>query len=142
RASTVGNSCCSPSLVKELRTGWGRNWSRRHQDPFGQNTLSSFGFSGVADNPLYNGGISRMAINSAGGTQSNTTGSIGGVDNWGSPDFLPKFQFTNEFQWLDTLSLEFGRHQVRVGIDARVPMRNVFLDVPALRGQFTFDGNR
>jgi len=136
------NRILSPRMVNEFRIGWGRNWSQGVQDPFGQNTLSSFGITGVGDNPLFNGGISRIAINSAGGTQSNTTGSIGGVDNWGSPDFLPKFQFTNEFQWQDTLNLELGKHQLRVGIDARVPMRNIFLDVPALRGQMTFDGNR
>jgi outer membrane receptor protein involved in Fe transport len=35
-----------------------------------------------------------------------------------------------------------NKHQVRFGIDARMPMRNIFLDVPAMRGRFSFDGQR
>jgi len=136
------NHVFSTRLVNEFHIGWGRNWSRGVQAPFGLNTLADFGFKGVADNPLYSGGIPRIAISSAGGTQSNSTLSIGGVDNWGSPDFLPKFQYTNEYQWLETLNFTVGKHQLKFGVDARVPMRNIFLDVPAMRGQLSFDGNR
>ena len=31
---------------------------------------------------------------------------------------------------------------MKFGVDVRAPMRNIFLDVPGLRGTYTFDGNR
>ena len=141
-ASIGWNHIFTPRLVNEFRIGWGRNWSRGVQDPFGLNTLADFGFQGVPDNSLYSGGIPRIAVSGRGGAQSNTTLSIGGVDNWGSPDFLPKFQHTNEYQWIDTFNISLSKHQIKVGVDARMPMRNIFLDVPALRGQMSFDGAR
>lgn len=135
------NHIFSSRIVNELRIGWGRDWSQGVQDPFGLNKESDF-ILGVPDNDLFNGGIPRIALSTRGGTQSNTTSNLSGVDNWGSPDFLPKFQYTNQFQWTDTVNLVFGRHQVRMGVDARFPMRNIFLDVPAMRGRLSFDGQR
>jgi hypothetical protein len=141
-STSIGwNAVITPHIVNEFRIGWGRDWSQGVQDPFGLNKESDY-ISGVADNPLYNGGIPRIAISTRGGTQSNTTQNLGGVDNWGSPDFLPKFQYTNQYQWIDTLHWTLGRHDVRFGVDARFPMRNIFLDVPAMRGRFSFDGQR
>ena len=135
------NHIFSSTIVNEARIGWGRDWSRGVQDAFGLNKESDY-IQGVADNALYNGGIPRIAISTRGGTQSNTTSNLSGVDNWGSPDFLPKFQYTNQFQWTDTLNWTKGGHQIRVGIDARMPMRNIYLDVPAMRGRLSFDGQR
>src|SRR5438067_6220637 len=140
-ASIGWNHLFGPKLVNEFRIGWGRDWSHGVQDPFGLNKESDF-IQGVADNPLYNGGIPRIAISARGGTQSNTTSTLSGVDNWGSPDFLPKQQFTNQFQWMDTIDLTRDKHQLRFGVDARLPMRNIFLDVPAMRGRMSFDGAR
>ena len=135
------NHVFTSRLVNELRIGWGRDWSQGVQDPFGLNKESDY-IAGVADNALYNGGIPRIAISTRGGAQSNTTSNLSGVDNWGSPDFLPKFQYTNQFQWTDTMNWTAGRHQIRFGIDARMPMRNIYLDVPAMRGRLSFDGQR
>src|SRR5437899_6280940 len=135
------NHIFSSTIVNEARIGWGRDWSRGVQDAFGLNKESDY-IQGVADNALYNGGIPRIAISTRGGTQSNTTSNLSGVDNWGSPDFLPKFQYTNEYQWVDTFNISLSKHQIKVGVDARMPMRNIFLDVPALRGQMSFDGAR
>jgi outer membrane receptor protein involved in Fe transport len=140
-ASIGWNHIFNPRVVNEFRIGWGRDYSKGVQDPFGLNKESDF-IGGVADNDLYNGGIPRIALSNRGGTQANTTSNLGGVDNWGSPDFLPKSQFTNQYQWIDTLNWTLGRHQVRFGLDARMPMRNIFLDVPALRGRLSFDGQR
>jgi hypothetical protein len=134
------NTTLSPRLLNEFRLGWGRNDSVGHQDPFGQNTLASFGFLGVPDNPLYSGGIPGLNVSGKGGTPTYGAGS--GVDRFGSPNFLPKFQKTNQFQWTDTISYVLSKHQLRGGIDLRLPLRNIFLDVPALRGEYSFDGNR
>ncbi len=133
-------STITDRMVNEFRMGWGRNYSVAVQDPFGLNTLAELGFKGVADNPLYSGGIPGLAISGGGGVPNPADG--GGLDRLGSPDFLPKSQITNQFQWVDTVSYTRGAHTLRFGADFRGPMRNIFLDVPSLRGTYNFDGNR
>jgi hypothetical protein len=141
QSAAVGwNRNISARLINEFRIGWGRNNSNAVQDPFGLNTLAEFGFKGVQDSPIYSGGIPGLSISARGGTL--TPGGQSGFDRIGSPDFLPKFQVTNQFQWTDTLSFSYNAHQMKFGIDIRGPMRNIYLDVPGLRGSFNFDGNR
>ncbi len=130
----------SSRLINEFRLGWGRNNSLAVQDPFGLNTLADFGFKGVPDSPLYSGGLPGLSISARGGTQ--LPGGQSGFDRLGSPDFLPKSQRTNQFQWTDNISLTYGAHQLKFGGDVRGPMRNIYLDVPSLRGTLNFDGNR
>jgi hypothetical protein len=127
-------------MVNEFRLGWGRNNSVATQDPFGLNTLAELGFKGVQDSPLYSGGIPGITISARGGTTQ--PGGQSGFDRLGSPDFLPKSQRTNQFQWTDTVSLSSGVHSMKFGADIRGPMRNIYLDVPGLRGSYSFDGNR
>jgi hypothetical protein len=130
----------SSRLINEFRLGWGRNNSLAVQDPFGLNTLADFGIKGVPDSPLYSGGLPGLSISARGGT--TLPGGQSGFDRLGSPDFLPKSQRTNQFQWTDTVSLSYGAHQLKFGGDVRGPMRNIYLDVPSLRGTLNFDGNR
>lgn len=130
----------SSRLVNEFRLGWGRNNSLAVQDPFGLNTLAELGVLGVPDSPLYSGGLPGLSISARGGTQ--LPGGQSGFDRLGSPDFLPKSQRTNQFQWTDNVSLTSGPHQLKFGADVRGPMRNIYLDVPSLRGTLNFDGNR
>jgi len=127
-------------MINEFRLGWGRNNSVATQDPFGLNTLAELGFKGVPDSDLYSGGIPGITVSARGGT--TLPGGQSGFDRLGSPDFLPKSQRTNQFQWTDTVSLSYGVHSMKFGGDFRGPMRNIYLDAPALRGSFTFDGNR
>ncbi len=128
------NSVINSKLVNEFRLGWGRNVSLGVQDPYGQNTLSEFGFKGIPDNPLYNGGI--VGISISGGSIPSPASPA----RLGSPNFLPKWQYTNQYQWYDAMSLTLGGHQLRFGTDLRAPMRNLFLDAPALRGEINFNG--
>ena len=130
----------SSRLINEFRLGWGRNNSLAVQDPFGLNTLAELGVLGVPDSPLYSGGLPGLSISARGGT--TLPGGQSGFDRLGSPDFLPKSQRTNQFQWTDTVSLTQGAHQLKFGGDVRGPMRNIYLDVPSLRGTLNFDGNR
>jgi hypothetical protein len=130
----------SPTMINEFRLGWGRNNSVATQDPFGLNTLAELGFKGVQDSAIYSGGIPGIIISARGGTQQ--PGGQSGFDRLGSPDFLPKSQRTNQFQWTDALTLTHGVHSIKMGVDLRGPMRNIYLDVPGLRGSFNFDGNR
>ena len=79
-----------------------------------------------------------MSINGGGGVPQPAAG--GGGGRLGSPDFLPKFQRTNQFEEADTLSITRGTHQVKIGADFHFPMRNIYMDIPGLRGTWSFDG--
>ena len=52
----------------------------------------------------------------------------------GSPDFLPKQQVPQQYQWVDTLSKTVSRHSLKVGVELRAPMRNIYHDEPGTRG--------
>jgi hypothetical protein len=58
----------------------------------------------------------------------------------GSPDFLPKQQVPQQFQYNDTLSLVHGRQIFKMGASLYLPMRNFFQDEPGMRGDMTFTG--
>ncbi len=115
----------NPRLVNELRIGFGRDNSFAEQDPFGLNKVSDY-VPGVPDNPAVAGGLPRMTFN--------------GFNTFiGSPDFLPKFQITQQYQWTDTVSVTRGKHQLKFGGDLRAPLRNNFMDIPQTRGFLGFD---
>ena len=110
--------------VNELRLGYGRNNSFAAQEPFGQNRVADY-IPGVPSNPAFDGGLSRITF-----TDFNTF--------IGSPDFLPKFQVAQQYQWTNTVSHTRGRHQLKFGADLRAPLRNNYLDIPGARGQLNF----
>src|SRR5262249_13703442 len=64
-----------------------------------------------------------------------------GLGRLGSPDFLPKFQHTDQFEYIDTVSWLLGNHSIKFGGDVIAPMKNQYQDVPAMRGAMTFSGN-
>jgi len=115
------------SLVNEVRLSWSGAQSNSQQDPFGQLPPAAAQVKGVNVDPTTAGGVARIQID---GYFANT--------NIGSPDFLPKFQHTNQFEYLDTLSWVKGSHQFKFGADIMTPMKNEFLDVPATRGMMRF----
>ncbi len=115
----------SARLVNELRIGFARDNSQAEQDPFGKNITADY-VPGVPVNPAYDGGVPMI-------TFSNLNTFIG------SPNFLPKHQVTQQYQFTDTLSFTTGRHQFKFGVDVRAPLRNLFQDIPATRGALNFD---
>ncbi len=116
----------SPSLTNDFRFGFVRNYSYDQQQPYGLNTNSEY-IPGVPDNPATQGGI---------GYTSYT-----GLTGIGSPAYLPKQQVPQQFQYTDTLSMNRGRHFVRMGVDVRAPMRNLFRDQSNSNGGLTFNGS-
>jgi hypothetical protein len=115
----------SPSIVNEFRGGFLRNNSFARQDPFGLNKAADY-VPGVPDNPGVAGGVTRTTFTS--------------FDSFvGSPDFLPKFQVAQQYQFTDSISYTRGKNQFKFGADLRMPLRNNFQDVPATRGQINFD---
>ncbi len=114
------------SLVNEFRVSWARAISDGVQDPFGVDGMEQIGFKGVPDDPRIRGGI--VGID------------IPGHLRLGSPNFMPKFQHTEHFQWLDTVTWLRGNHQWKAGFDVMAPMKNEYLDIPSTRGNLQFSG--
>ena len=138
-AAAIGwTSTFGSRVVNEFRLGWGRNVSRGQQAPFGEIPPAAALIPNAPQDPLFSGGFGPIRIGSAGGVPNPANG--GGLDHLGSPQFLPKSQLTNQFQWADTVKVISGSHQMSFGADVRMPMRNIFLDIPALRGDIRFSG--
>ncbi len=126
--STVGGwtKVLGTTMVNEARVSWTRGVSDGQQDPFGNVGLEC---PGVPNNPIVAGGIIGIDI-----------GSGSTALRLGSPNFMPKYQHTDQVQYLDTLSWLAGRHQLKFGTDIMVPMNNEFVDIPSTRGNLGFSG--
>lgn len=114
-------------MVNEARFSYARGVNDGQQDPFGIDGNAQIGFRGVPNNPTVVGGIVGMDVS--------------GHIRLGSPNFMPKFQHTDQFQYLDTLTWLRGNHQWKFGADIMLPMRNEYFDVAPTRGNLTFNGS-
>lgn len=114
------------SLVNEARISYARGTNDGTQDPFGTDGNAQIGFRGVPADERVVGGVVGM--------------DVAGHIRIGSPNFMPKFQHTDQLQILNTLTWLRGRHQVKFGADVMSPMRNEFFDVAPTRGNLTFNG--
>jgi hypothetical protein len=112
-----------PSLVNDFRVGYEHDNSYAQQEPFGEPGGNLV--PGVPNNPAFAGGLTMI-------TFSNLNTFIG------SPNFLPKFQKTQQWQFADSLSWTRGRHQFKFGGDLHAPQTDNFQDVPGLRGALNF----
>ncbi|HJZ82986.1 MAG TPA: TonB-dependent receptor [Pyrinomonadaceae bacterium] len=125
---TIGwNRMITPTIVNEFRFGYSRSKADTVQDPFGQGSSSDF-VPGVPNNPEVQGGLPAVLIS-------------GFSPRLGSPDFLPKFQHSQQFQYTDTLTWTRGVHAFRFGADLMLPLHLDYLDVPNTRGRLTYDGS-
>jgi hypothetical protein len=120
----------SSSMVNEFRLSWSRSTSDAVHQAFGLQPPAAATIPGAVTNPLVAGGLP--------GIQIDTYFGGSGLGRIGSPDFLPKFQHTNQFEFIDSVSLVRGTHAVKAGADLIMPMRNQFMDVPATRGFLRF----
>jgi hypothetical protein len=116
------------SLVNDFRFGFVRNYSFAEQDPFALTQYAGDFVPGIPINPAVGGGVPLTTF----------SGSLGAFV--GSPDFLPKQQVPQQFQYNDTLSVVHGRQTFKVGVSLYLPMRNYFQDEPGMRGDMTFTG--
>lgn len=125
---TIGwNRIISPNIVNQFRFSYSRSNSDTVQEPFGEGSTSEF-VPGVPNNSEVQGGLPAILIS-------------GFSPRLGSPDFLPKFQHSQQFQYTDTLSWTRGVHAFRFGVDVMLPMKLNYLDVPNTRGRLTYDGS-
>ena len=117
----------SPNVLNDFHFGYIRNLSLAQQDPFGLNAADQY-VSGIPNNPATAGGVPQIQF----GNPANTF--------IGSPDFLPKSQAPQQFQYIDALSISRGRHSLKMGATLYAPMRNIFQDEPSTRGDLGFSG--
>ena len=82
------NHTLGAAMLNELRFGYDKANSQAVQDPFGQ---AGIAIPGVPNDPRIAGGLAGINF---------STGNY----RLGSPDFLPKYQHTQQFQVTDTLS--------------------------------------
>ena len=121
-----------PSVVNEFRFSWSAVDSDAVQQPFGQLPPPEAQVPGVPNDPLIAGGVIGTTIDGYFGG--------GGLGRMGSPDFLPKFQHTSQWEFLNTLSWLKGDHQLKFGINVLAPMKNEYMDIPATRGSVRYRG--
>ena len=120
----------SANRVNEFRISWSRSTSDAVQQSFGLAPPAAATIPGSITNPTVAGGLPGITIDGYFGGS--------GLGRIGSPDFLPKFQHTNQFEFIDSLSWLRGSHAVKAGADIIAPMRNEYMDVPATRGSLRF----
>ena len=116
----------NPETVNDFRFGWVRDTSFGRQEPFSLPQTASDFVPGIPSSPAIGGGVPQTAF-------TNHT-------YLGSPDYLPKSQTPTLYQYADTLSLTRGSHNLKVGVDLLLPMRNIFQDEPGTRGDLYFSG--
>src|SRR4051794_28033195 len=122
----------SARMVNEARFSWSRSRSDAVHQAYGLTPPPAAQIPGMITDPIVAGGFPGISI----------TGYFGGsgLGRLGSPDFLPKFQHTDQFEFIDSLSWLKGDHAIKVGADIIAPMQNQFMDVPATRGSLRFRG--
>ena len=118
------------SIVNEARFSWSRSVSDAVQQSFGLTPSAAATIPGTITNPIVAGGFPGITIDGYFGGS--------GLGRLGSPDFLPKFQHTDQFEYIDTLSWLRGNHSFKFGADIIAPMKNQYMDVPATRGALRF----
>ncbi|HTZ89564.1 MAG TPA: TonB-dependent receptor [Alloacidobacterium sp.] len=116
----------SASMVNDFRFGWVRNYSFAEQDPFALTQYAGDFVPGIPISTAIGGGVPLTTFNN--------------YAFLGSPDFLPKQQVPQQYQYNDTLSLTHGRQSYKFGASLYLPMRNLFQDEPGMRGDMTFTG--
>jgi hypothetical protein len=120
----------SSAMVNEFRFSWSQATSDAVHQAFGLLPPAAATIPGSVTNPTVAGGLPGITIDGFFGGS--------GLGRIGSPDFLPKFQHSNQFEFIDSVSWVAGTHAVKAGADLMMPMKNQFMDVPATRGSLRF----
>jgi len=119
----------SPTVVNEFRFNWQQAKSDAVHQAFGLQPTGAALIRNSITDPVVAGGLPGITIDGFFGGS--------GLGRLGSPDFLPKFQHTNQYELINTLSWLRGNHAFKVGADVII-MKNQYLDVPATRGALRF----
>ncbi len=115
----------TPNLVNDARIGFSRNTAIDYQLSYQLAPASDY-VPGIPTVPSTGGGLPAI-------TFANYT-------FLGSPDYLPKQQNPQQFQFVDTVSWTHGAHSMKFGADILAPMRNIFQDEADVHGNLQFNG--
>jgi hypothetical protein len=96
------NRIFTSTMVNEFRFSWSQSTSDAVHQAFGVNPPVAATIPGSVTNPLVAGGFPGITIDGYFGGS--------GLGRIGSPDFLPKFQHTNQFEFIDTVSWLMSDH--------------------------------
>lgn len=119
---TGWNYIISPTVINQFRFGYNYANADSVQEPFEEGNSSNI-ISGLPD--VGQGGLPSFVIS-------------GFSPRLGSPDFLPKFQKSQQYQFTNTTTVIGGAHTVRFGTDIMAPLKLDYIDVPGTRGRFDF----
>jgi hypothetical protein len=114
-----------PRAVNEARVGYNRTHSRFAHATATGITASEFGFVGLPD-------------------FMNTTGGLPLIDfsnynDLGTRNFRPQYQDPHHWQFMDTLTMAYGTHSVRTGVEIRLK-NNELVDIVRRTPAYTFTG--
>jgi outer membrane receptor protein involved in Fe transport len=115
----------NPSVVNDLRLGFARNTAIDFQLSYNLAPASDY-VPGIPFVPSTGGGLPAI-------TFANFT-------FLGSPDFLPKQQNPQQYEYVDTLSWTRRSHSFKFGVDIHAPMRNIYQDEADVHGNLQFNG--
>lgn len=119
------NYVITSTIANQFRFGFNYANADSVQEPFAEGNSSSY-VPGLPD--VGQGGIPAIVI-------------TGYSPRLGSPDFLPKFQKSKQFQFTNTTSWVRGSHTIKFGPDVMAPLVLDYIDVPGTRGRFDFAAN-
>jgi Carboxypeptidase regulatory-like domain len=114
----------SPNVVNDARIGYNRFFQDLTAELKDRDIVSAIGIEGALTDPL-----------TWGAPNINITG-MAGV---GSFQFAPSVPRTNTFQYMDTLAITKGPHNIKVGADFRRSQQNG-IQFPGARGVYSHDG--
>jgi hypothetical protein len=115
------------SVFNEFRMGWNKVSSDSIHPAFGIDSNAEFGITGVPKDPRFYGGLPHMPI--------------ARFARLGGPFFRPQFQWSEVFQFSDTLTVNKGTHAMKFGIERRRDLVT-YIDVRSLNGELNFPDGR
>ena len=115
------------SVFNEFRMGWNKVSSDSIHPSFGIDSNAEYGITGVPKDPRFYGGLPHMPI--------------ARFARLGGPFFRPQFQWSEVFQFSDTLTVNKGTHAMKFGIERRRDLVT-YIDVRSLNGELNFPDGR
>jgi hypothetical protein len=119
------NRIFGSSVVNEARVGYNDTHARFAHAAANDATAADFGFLGLPPELLTTGGIPLMDFSN--------------YQDLGVRNFRPQYQDPRSLQFLDTMTLQFGRQTLRAGGEIRLKRSNI-LDVERRSSAYTFGG--
>ena len=117
----------SPSIVNEVRYAFNYTHFLVLQLNANSNEAASLGLGGIPGGPR-NGGLPNISI-----------GGNAGISNTGSPGYLPADEYQNNWQVLDNVTINKGKHALKMGVSLQ-SIRFSTLEPPDSRGYYQYDG--